>query len=161
MNKVSADYILEHFDEAMEKGYIKAFYMPIIRASNGRVCHEEALARWIDPEAGFLTPDTFIPVLEEARLIHRLDLHILEDVLDKMNNQTSRGLFLVPISINLSRVDFDACDIVTEITERVDASGISRDRIIIEVTEDVAMKNEEQSKFSVLIQNTNSNITIT
>lgn len=146
MNKVSPDYILDNFDKALQENRIRAFYMPIIRASNGRVCHEEALARWIDPDLGIISPADFIPTLEESKLIHRLDLHIIDDVLDKMHNQTSRGLFLVPISINISRIDFESCDIVSEIVERLDASGISHDRLIIEVTEDISIGNEEHIK---------------
>ena len=44
---------------------------------------------------------------------------------------------MVPHSINLSRSDFDACDIVEEIRRRVDAAGVAHDRITIEITESV------------------------
>ena len=128
-------YIIDNLDRAIAEGWIHVYYQPIIRASNGRVCDEEALARWIDPEKGFMSPGEFIPALEEAKLIYRLDLHVLERVLDKMRNQAASGLYVVPQSVNLSRTDFDACDIVEEVRKRVDAAGIGRDKISVEITE--------------------------
>ena len=130
-------YILSMLDRAIEEKWIKVYYQPIIRAVNSKICDEEALARWIDPEEGFLSPADFIPVLEEARLIYKLDLFVLEQILEKMKQQAARGLPVVPHSLNLSRSDFDACDIVEEIRSRVDASGFPRDRITIEITESI------------------------
>ncbi len=96
------------------------YYQPIVRAINSKVCEEEALARWIDPERVFLSPAEFIPYLEESGQIYKLDLYVLEQVLDKMKHQQQEGLNVVPHSINLSRSDFDTCDIVEEIRKRVD-----------------------------------------
>ena len=130
-------YILSHIDRAIEEKWIKVYYQPIVRAVDEKICDEEALARWIDPVEGFLSPADFIPTLEDARLIYKLDLYVLEQVLEKMNYQAAIGLAVVPHSINLSRSDFDACDIVEEIRKRVDASGIGRDKITIEITESI------------------------
>ena len=130
-------YVLSHIDRAIEEKWIKVYYQPIIRAVDVKVCDEEALARWIDPVEGFLSPADFIPTLEDARLIYKLDLYVLEQVLEKMKSQAAAGLHVVPHSINLSRADFDACDIVEEIRKRVDASGIDRDKITIEITESI------------------------
>lgn len=130
-------YILEHFDEALQMGWIQVWYQPIIRAVSGYVCDEEALSRWIDPERGILSPSDFIPVLEDAGLIYKLDLYVLEQVLIKIQEQLDAGLVVVPQSINLSRSDFHTCDIVEEIRKRVDAAGISREMITIELTESV------------------------
>ena len=130
-------HVIDHFDQALEEGWVTVFYQPIIRTINGRVCDEEALSRWIDPERGFLSPADFIPALENSGLIYKLDLYVLDLVLLKMVEQQSRGLTVVPHSINLSRSDFDSCDIVDEICKRVDNAGISRDMITIEITESI------------------------
>ena len=47
------------------------------------MCDEEALARWIEPEKGFMSPAFFIPYLEDSRQIYKLDLYMLEQVLEK------------------------------------------------------------------------------
>ena len=130
-------YIIDTFERALEEKRIQVHYQPIVRASSGKVCDEEALARWYDPEKGVLTPAQFIPVLEDVKLIYKLDLFVLEQVLEKMKAQMDAGLYIVPISINLSRADFDCCDIVEEICCRVDGAGIARDKLNIEITESV------------------------
>ncbi|MBR3244677.1 MAG: EAL domain-containing protein, partial [Parasporobacterium sp.] len=139
-------YIVEHLDQAIAEKWIKVYYQPIVRAVNGRVCGEEALARWIDPDKGFLSPADFIPFLEEAGLIYKLDLFVLEQILEKLKNQKKAGLTAIPHSINLSRVDFDSCDIVEEIRRRVDDSGVSRSLITIEITESVIGSDFEYMK---------------
>ena len=128
-------YIISHLDQALAEHWIRVCYQPIIRTVNGRVCDEEALSRWIDPVRGFMSPGVFIPVLEQAHLIYKLDLYVLDQILEKMKAQQAAGLSVVPHSLNISRADFDSCDIVEEIRRRVDASGLGRDRLTIEVTE--------------------------
>ena len=130
----------------MAENWIKVYYQPIIRTANGRVCDEEALSRWHDPVKGILMPDDFIPVLENSNLIYKLDLYVVEQVLKKLKTQIERRLFVVPTSINLSRTDFDLCDIVEEIRRRVDESGIGRDKITIELTESTVSRDFEFMK---------------
>ncbi len=134
---VRRQYILENYDKAIKEKWIRVYYQPIARAVNGSVSDEEALSRWIDPVSGFLSPGEFIPILEDAGIIYKLDLYVVEQVLEKIKMQKEAGLFVVPHSINLSRSDFDACDIVEEIRKRVDDAGISRNLITIEITESV------------------------
>ncbi|MBR1707512.1 MAG: EAL domain-containing protein, partial [Clostridia bacterium] len=86
-------------------------------------------------EWGMLSPAVFIPHLEAANQIYKLDLYVLETVLEKMKTMEKSGFYIVPHSINLSRSDFDTCDIVEEVRRRVDAAGIRHDRITIEITE--------------------------
>ena len=128
-------YILSHLDQALEERWIQVHYQPIVRAVNGRVCDEEALARWYDPERGFLSPADFIPYLEDAGLIFKLDLYVLERTLEKIKVLQENGLHMVPQSVNLSRSDFDDRDIVEEIRRRVDEAGVSRALITLEITE--------------------------
>ena len=142
-------YIINNIDRAIQEKWITVYYQPIVRAVNGRVCDEEALARWIDPERGFLSPADFIPVLEDTMLTYKLDLYVLEQVLEKLHDLEKEGLTLVPQSINLSRADFDSCDIVDEIRKRVDASGIDRSLITIEITESVIGRDFEFMKAQV------------
>ena len=130
-------YIQSTIDKAISEKWIQVYYQPIVRAINGRVCEEEALARWIDPERGFMSPAEFIPYLEESGQIYKLDLFVLEQVLEKMKRQQAERFNIVPHSINLSRSDFASCDIVEEIRKRVDASGIRRNMITVEITESV------------------------
>ena len=142
-------YIIDNLDKALSEHWIKVYYQPIIRAINTRVCDEEALARWIDPVKGFLSPADFIPILEESKLIYKVDLYILDQVLEKMKFMAAQGYHMVSQSINLSRADFEVCDIVEEICKRIDKSGISRDKINIEITESILGNDFEFMKAQI------------
>ena len=128
-------YILDNFDRALDEEWIEVYYQPIVRTSTGKVCDEEALARWIDPDRGMLQPTEFVPVLEHAKLVYKLDLYVLEHMLEKMQRMADEGLYVVASSVNLSRSDFEVCDIVEEVRSRVDASAIGRDKVNVEITE--------------------------
>ena len=128
-------YIQTNLDRAISEKWIQIYYQPIVRAINRKICDEEALARWVDPEKGLISPAELIPHLESSGLIYKLDLYVLEQVLEKIRRQRESGMNVVPVSINLSRSDFDACDIVEEIRRRVDESGEARSMITIEITE--------------------------
>lgn len=136
-------YILENIDRAIEEGWLQVYYQPIIRAANGRVSDEEALARWIDPNRGLIPPEEFIPILEEAKLTYKMDLYVADQVLKKINMLKKAGLYLVPNSINLSRTDFYACDMVEEIDRRVQEAGVERRFITIELTESYVMEDTD------------------
>ncbi len=136
-------YILAQFERALSERWIKVFYQPIVRATTGRVCNEEALARWFDPVKGTLSPAEFVPVLEDALLIYRLDLYMVERVLEELRQKQAAGLTCVPVSVNLSRSDFDCCDPVEEVCKRVDAAGVSRELLIIEITESTIGQNPD------------------
>ena len=130
-------YITENFEKALDEGWLQVWYQPVIRGSNGRVCSEEALSRWVEPDKEIIYPDDFIPVLEDAGLIYLLDLYVVEQVIASIRVRRDAGLYNVPVSINLSRADFDRCDMAEEIRRRVDEAGVERKLICVEITESV------------------------
>ena len=135
--EIKKQYIIDNLDRAIEENWITAFYQPIVRTTNRKVCDEEALVRWIDPERGMLSPADFIPILEESRLIYKVDLRMVDIIIEKIKKQQQSGLYLAPISVNLSRIDFEMCNIIEEICNRVDSAEIARELITIEITESV------------------------
>ena len=147
--EINRQYIVDNIDRALAENWVTAFYQPIVRATSGKVCDEEALARWIDPEKGMLSPADFIPILEDTRLIYKVDLHIVDVILERINKQRQTGFTVVPISINLSRTDFECCDIVEEICNRVDAADVPRDLITVEITESVIGENLDFMKTQI------------
>ena len=147
--EVQRQYVIDNLDRAIAENWITAFYQPIVRVTNKRVCDEEALCRWIDPERGMISPAEFIPILEESRLIYKVDLRMVDIILEKLKKQQREGLHLVPNSVNLSRTDFEVCDIVEEICNRVDAAGISRDLLTIEITESIIGEDFDFMKMQI------------
>lgn len=128
-------YIVNNIDHAVENGYIKVFYQPVVWSENHTLCGCEALARWDDPKYGFLSPADFIPVLEEYRQIHKLDKCIWEIVCRDLRNVKASGMQPVPVSLNFSRLDFELMDTVTVLEELVDKYQIDKNDIHVEITE--------------------------
>ena len=139
--ELNSKYVVDNLDRAINENWITVFYQPIIRSTSRKVCDEEALARWIDPEKGMLSPADFIPILEDTKLIYKVDLHIVDVVIDNYKKRLHDGIGIVPVSVNLSRADFDMCDIVEEICNRVDAAGMPRELLTIEITESLVGEN--------------------
>ena len=82
-----------------------------------------------------MSPADFIPVLEDTKLIYKVDLHIVDIIIENYKKRKYDKIGTVPTSVNLSRADFDMCDIVEEICNRVDAGGMPREMLTIEITE--------------------------
>ena len=139
--EVTGQYILDHFDEAMEKRHIEAWCQPVIRTVSGQICGLEALARWEDPVYGLLTPDKFIGVLERHRRIHELDGYIIRRVCEGLREMLD-GEVCVPVSVNLSRLDYELCDIFEVVEAAVSAFKVPRSYICIELTESLLNSNE-------------------
>ena len=130
-------YFIDNLDRAMAEEWIKAYHQPLIRAASGRVSDEEAFARWEDPSGMIYEAADFVPVLDRAKLTYKLDLYMANRVLQKMLGQAAHGLYVVPESINLSRSDFDCCDMVSEIIKAIDSSGLPREKLSVELSERV------------------------
>ena len=142
-------FVVDNIDNAIEKEYIKVYYQPVIRVKTGEICGYEALARWIDPVKGFLSPAEFIPTLEEYRLIHKIDTFMIKKICEDYNYLLERGEALVPVSVNLSRLDFELCDIF-EISERYRSRyGLPRDMLDIEITESALNENSSHLQAEV------------
>ena len=141
MLQIDEQFIVDNFDKALANGSIKAYYQPVIRTLTEKICSVEALARWQDPVMGLLSPFLFINVLEKYRLIHKLDLYILENICVTYNEMKSKGLPLHPFSINLSRLDFDEVDMLKAISDILKKYDVPSKAIHIEITESVMLDN--------------------
>ena len=144
--------ITERLDYAIESGEIKVFYQPIVRTLTGQLCGFEALARWISPEFGFLSPGSFIPALEQSRRIHKLDSCVIRQICSEMREYINTSdVPAVPVSFNLSRLDFLLCDIFEVLEEAVASNHLDKSLINIEITESLLVEDvlirEEIQKF--------------
>ena len=141
-------YVVDHVDEAIKKEYIHVYYQPVIRCQTGEICGYEALVRWIDPTVGFLSPGDFIETLEQFHLIHLVDSYVIEQVCKDYQKLKLRGEPIVPISINLSRLDFELMDVYDSIELTRQVYGVPTEYLDLEITEsaltdkDDFLKNE-------------------
>ena len=142
--EIRNDYIISHLDEALEKGWIRPYFQPIIRTITGSVAVAEALARWQDPEYGMLMPADFMPVLEENDLVYKLDCFMLTEALRIQKQRMDDGLQVGTISVNFSRSDFDVMDIASFIQEQVEKYQVERDLIWLEITESTLVRDKDR-----------------
>ncbi len=136
-------YVINTLDDAIEKGYIKAYYQPVVWSADRKICGCEALARWIDPTYGFLSPGDFIPILEEVRLIHKLDRAIFELVCKDLRKLLDEGKKIIPVSLNFSRLDFELMDTVSVFEELIERYQIPKEFVHVEITESALNNNHE------------------
>ena len=105
------DYILQmevrgRALEALEKEEFTVYYQPVFDAKTEELVSAEALIRWKYPEFGMLSPGIFIPALEESGHISKVDYFVINKVQQLLADRSSQKKPIVPISVNLSWMDF-------------------------------------------------------
>ena len=135
-------YVIHNIDKAIEQGWIRPFYQPVVWSKDKKLCGVEALARWVDPERGLLPPYAFIGTLEQTKLIHKLDTCIVERVCQDIRNCLDNNLPLVSVSLNFSRIDFEVMDVVEVLEEIVAKYRIPKELLHVEITESALSDSE-------------------
>ena len=143
MDRNLDNYIVENYQKAMDYHYIQAFFQPVIRTLSCKLCSFEALARWVDPNIGMIFPNEFIPVLERIHAIHLLDICIIKQVCARIKYAISNDEPVIPISVNLSRLNFTLCDIFSIADDIVSEFQIPHNLIYFEITESIVAENKE------------------
>ncbi|MCR5656209.1 MAG: EAL domain-containing protein [Butyrivibrio sp.] len=130
------NYVVARLDKAIEEGDILVYYQPIFHTLSGRICGFEALARWHDEKYGMIMPKDFVYALERARKIHLLDIHVIKQVCRDLQSVTkSENVPPVPISVNLTRMDFALTDMLQVIERELKNALIPRALLQIEISE--------------------------
>lgn len=130
-----AEYVVGNIDTAINNGWLRVYYQPVIRTLTGQLCGAESLARWDDPVHGFLNPDKFISALESSRQIHKLDCWIIDSVCKDISTRLSNHLDTVPVSVNFSILDFEVTDMLEYLENAIVKYDIPKDYIHVEITE--------------------------
>ena len=129
--------LLDAFQQALEEGQFKLYFQPKYNVTGDRpvLSSAEVLVRWISPRFGFVNPGEFIPLFEENGLIGPLDAYLFEKAAAYMGEWKRKYGVIVPLSVNLSRVDIYRPHVVEEIIRFVEANDIPRSALYVEITE--------------------------
>ncbi|MBQ7193071.1 MAG: GGDEF and EAL domain-containing protein [Synergistaceae bacterium] len=144
------EHIISTLETAMRDGDIKIYFQPVVDVRTGKTASVEALTRWEDKKYGRMSPANFLYVLEEQRLIHKLDTFVINKVCEELKRRKENGEELVPVSLNLSRLDFELTDVVRVIEDAVSKNNLPDDLLRFELTESLiavdmdAMKRESE-----------------
>lgn len=135
--------ILENMEQALEQKQFQVYYQPKHDLNKGYISGAEALVRWIHPEFGFMSPGDFIPLFEKNGFITNVDFYVWEETLRSLKEWQKAGLPVVPVSVNISRMDFNTPNLPEVITNLADKYGIDHSLLHLEVTESVYADNPQ------------------
>lgn len=122
-------------ERALQGQEFQLYIQFYVDAQTHSIVGAEALSRWNHPEYGLLMPSAFVPMLEQDRLISKLDYHCLRDAcdfLEELNSHNIRDFFL---SCNFSRETFSAEDFAQRCQEIITPYHFPRELLIFELTE--------------------------
>ncbi len=138
--RMQARRILElDLRKAIVNGEFELFFQPIVDVGTGAITSCEALIRWNHPERGMIAPMDFIPVAEETGLIVPLG----EWVVRQACAEAARWPKHVTVAVNLSPAQFKSRNLVPTVISALATSGLSADRLELEITEMVLMQENE------------------
>ena len=140
--------VLVDFKGALEKEEFKVYYQPKVDSRDNMLVGGEGLVRWMR-NGETLSPGIFIPPLEESGEILKLDYYVLEHVCADMKRWQQAGLDPIKISVNFSRKDLADKELAENINRIIEASGVDKNLIEIEVTE--TMNQDEQGALTDFI----------
>jgi len=141
--------VLNHLAQAIKNKEIFVNLQPKVDLRTGEIQSIEALARWISPKLGFVSPAIFIPVAESAGKVREIDNQILEIVLLWLAERKRLGKKLVEVAVNISPNHFYYANFVQDTVELVQKYDIDPRYIILEVTENIGLV-DFQTAFSII-----------
>jgi c-di-GMP phosphodiesterase len=146
--EIAAESNLEEaFDKGIKERKFEVYYQPKVDIDTNTIIGCEGLARWDTDAGGLLEPSKFIHMFEENGIIEKFDLYILEEICKTLNKYKEQ-VDLIPVSFNLSRVDFRDSLLARKIIDVVEKYEIDPTLIHIELTE---MGYFENPKFTINI----------
>lgn len=122
-------------ESALHSGQFQLCYQPKMDLQTGKLGGAEELVRWVHPELGKISPAEFIPLFERSGFITQLDEYLCRQMCRDLQDWQAQGLHMVPVSINLSRRDFENDMLTDRLCEIVDGFGLRHDLIHFELTE--------------------------
>lgn len=136
--------ITESMETALAEGQFAVYLQPKYWLKGNILSGAEALARWIHPELGFLSPAEFIPLFEKNGFITRLDRFVWEQTCKLLRRWRQEGYPAIPVSVNVSRADVYQEDLPETLTNLVERYGIEPQQFHLELTESAYTENPNQ-----------------
>jgi diguanylate cyclase (GGDEF)-like protein/PAS domain S-box-containing protein len=125
-------------------------YQPKIDLGSGLMIGAEALIRWQDPHLGLIPPEQFVPMAEECGLIVPIGRWVIREACRQIQAWIEAGLHVVPVSVNISAVEFRREDFLADVALILKETGVAPRYLELELTESILMQDTESSA-SVLV----------
>jgi len=128
----------------LEKQFI-LHYQPKVNATNNSIVGVEALIRWNCPTEGLIYPNDFIDVAEESGLITPMTEWVLNEACSQNLQWQQQGLKKLPVSVNVSSIQFRQRDLVGMVTESLTKTGLDGQYLELELTESSLLEKSDDS----------------
>lgn len=138
-------FVESNLRRALKHGEFVLHYQPKINLDSGAMTGAEALIRWIDPGLGLIYPGQFVPIAEECGLIVPIGRWVLREVCRQVHAWLDTGLQAVPVSVNISAVEFRQKDFLESVAAILKETGMPPHYLELELTESVLMHEAETS----------------
>ncbi len=153
-NKHLREQIFEStFKDAIKNKNFQIWYQPKFDAKTEKLIGAEALVRWKKPDGTVISPADFIYVFENDGLIIELDKYVFQSVCSTIKELMSRGIPVVPISVNLSRASLRHASLIEDYKEIVQEYDIPIELIPLEITETTSFSNKEIKGLTLELKN--------
>ena len=141
LEAVSRFALVQELRQALALGQLEMHYQPIIDLTTTEVVGFESLMRWQHPERGWVPPDVFIPLAEQSDLILELGAFAMHESVMAASLWEPQGPRAVSpyVTVNLSAHQFHDPNLVAMIESEIAQAGLAPERLVLEVTERVAL----------------------
>ncbi len=146
MNRAASTFaqLQKSLFHALANNELALYYQPYFDVHTRKIAGMEALLRWNSPEHGFVSPSSFIPLLEKTRMIIDVGKWIVQEACRQIRAWQDKGYATVPVTTNLSVIQFKQTDLGEFLEQTIGASGIDPRNLAFELTESSLMQNEEK-----------------
>lgn len=136
--------LIADMKKALQDEGFTFFLQPKYNSVTGKIVSMEALARWEHSEFGSVSPSEFVPLMEKSGLVTWLDRFVWEGVCRVLHEWQMEGRRVVPISVNVSRQDFEIIDVPESFNRLVKRYDIDPRLLRVEITETIFAENMDQ-----------------
>lgn len=136
--------ITDCMETALAENQFVVYYQPKVNLEDNSLAGAEALVRWINPEWGFMNPGEFIPLFEKNGFISQLDEYVWESVCRQLKAWKDQGLPIIPVSVNVSRIDIFHSHLVERFQDMLERYDLNPYYLHLEITESAYTEHPEQ-----------------
>ena len=143
--------LVEDLRSTIKDGGLMLHYQPVVELATGRIEGVEALVRWNHPTRGFIMPDEFIPLAEEAGLISQLGVWVLRTAVHQLRHWIDASLVdsRFSVRINISATDLQSLQFIEDVRNVLNETGVQPDQVVLELTEVAIVKGNELDRYSL------------
>ncbi|WP_204152214.1 EAL domain-containing response regulator [Leptolyngbya sp. CCY15150] len=131
--------------KALEQDEFSLYYQPQISLQTGELVGAEALIRWHDPQRGLVPPNDFIPLAESTGVIIPIGRWVLQTVCQQAVTWQEQRMPPLKLAVNISGAQFNRPDLIPEITQVLDQTGLPPRYLSLELTESLLVQNVEST----------------